>query len=184
MSIEKSVLINSSNNILVYYSLPSFLTEKKNDNVKLLSEINTTLSSKSLKTWITIIILTSCLSAALVLRKVTENLRFSKIIISVVININVLTIRSSDHFWKKKKQFLKNIKWQEKVMVTLEKSFSYLSFTMTFACSSISISSASSFTVLIIPFSLFSSFNSSYCPFSNADLQRCRSVTCNKTQIY
>ena len=64
------------------------------------------------------------------------------------------------------------------------KSFLYLSFTMTFACSSISISSTSSFTVLIIPFSLFSSFNSSYRPLSNADLQTFRSVTCNKTQIY
>lgn len=60
----------------------------------------------------------------------------------------------------------------------------YLSFTMTFACSSISISSTSSFTVLMIPFSLFSSLNSSYRPLSNADLQMCRSVTCNKTQIY
>lgn len=34
------------------------------------------------------------------------------------------------------------------------------------------------------PFSLFSSLNSSYRPLSNADLQMCRSVTCNKTQIY
>lgn len=63
-----------------------------------------------------------------------------------------------------------------------KKYFLYLSFTMIFACSSISISSTFSFTVLIIPFSLFPSLNSSYRPFSNADLQKCRSATCNKTQ--
>lgn len=57
---------------------------------------------------------------------------------------------------------------------------SYLSFTINLSCSSVSISSDSSFTVLIIPFSLFSSFRNSYRPCSKAALQDCLSVTWSK----
>lgn len=57
---------------------------------------------------------------------------------------------------------------------------SYLSFTINLSWSSVSISSDSSFTVLIIPFSLFSSFRNSYRPCSKAALQACLSVTWSK----